>query len=163
MLSFHTNISQWWGIDTNRRPLVIERNRDTLGVLAVSQFAANWNLPPRSNIASRRRDRDNIYIDIYTSDRSGRNMKRRDARATPDATYLYACMRHCASHVAFGWFKFQIYAKKRSESVDVNRYASISYRTWGKPSGCQYREQCAIVCAAKLDFLCKLLDQFFKM
>jgi len=57
-----------------------------------------------------------------------------------------------------GWFKFQINVKKRSESIDANRYASISHRTRGKPSGCQYREQYAITCTVKLAFLCELLD-----
>lgn len=93
---------------------------------------------------------------VCTFDRSCRNSGR-DASAPARRVCMPGVnVRHMLPSV--GQFKFQIDAKKRSESVDANRYASISHRTRGKPPGCQYREQYAITCTMKLEFLRELLD-----
>jgi len=83
----------------------------------------------RAIITNRRHGRDNTYIDICIFDRSGEyEATRRTRNARRNILYMRVrvIVRHVSPSVDLN---FKSTSKKRSESVDVNRYASISHRT----------------------------------
>lgn len=128
-----------------------EKSRRVLGELAASQYAANWNLPPRSNIASRRVATAIISISMYgTSDRSGRNTRGEATRRTRNARRNNICMRVCVivRHMSPSVdlnFKLTLKSDLRASTL-IDTHRSV-IESWGEPAGCRYREQNVQSCA----------------
>lgn len=96
--------------------------------------------------------RDNIYLhtSIYARliDPAQRTRTVKRAYSYAHMSLRVICWPHPVSRRPRVDLNFKSTLKKRSESVDANRYSSISHRTSDKPSGSP--QQCAITCTAKL-------------
>lgn len=153
---YHFTAIRHW--HKSRCLFVIRKIRDNAGALSLRQvkiFTVAFK-------CSEPTLRDNIYLHRYIHVWS----IRRNARAPWNApirmhsTHMSLCVicwLHLVSRHPRINLNFKSTLKKRSESVDANRYSSISHRTSDKPSGSP--QQCAITCMVKLASLRKSLDQ----